>query len=362
MIAAEREQPIDWAPFCEQWFTPAASTNWRIWCDAKPREHNDLIALLRDGKTQMPYRAHALLLLLTLDEAATPIPVYCKLRFERDRRFHGHLALEELPQELVPFALALILHAARTLAQQEEMPRTSDWQRDVNLYILQAIALYPTAPETELLWPHFDLNDANCFSGIDSQSGYRPFEWLMLSDKVDRSWKLRADARMRERVRHEQCGKLQPRVDWEDAYFCYAGQIAYHCIGTGIKLPYDFDIVVDQIEFLLTQPRAILEPVFSTWQLGDALHLLRKEKFRSLRLRIIENAVFNVRKPFRVESEGDVVKALALRDHFPADHYAYRTLMQRIAEAQPRIAESKERHRAYQEQQARVAAADSLLR
>ncbi len=358
---SDRSTGINWNEFRARWFTPETEALWVEWCKAKIRETGDLIDLLRDAKTRMAYRARALMILLSLEYRWMPIKVYWQPLYPKESYYWSRLDFSELPRELLPLARALTLYWAQDLADREDTAHTEPrWKQDLSCQIYQLMILCPIE-EVEPLWPYYELNDATPFSGIDDQSGYRPWQAIMFNHKIPYHWKVKADTAMRVIVQRELDGKAQPRVEWEDAYKCYQGAIDFRMFPTIPREPpyYNTNLLASQIDFLLAAPRAAQRAVIWSLHLDGALRVFREDRFRELRRKIANNALHNTSDPLRIRSSRDLRLALQMQRDFDSTESMYTDLAAAIAEGQKVIPEIEAKNAHFTAEEERI---QSLLR
>ena len=245
---------------------------WQQWVDFKPRTHNDLAELLKqDVRDSIKWRAIFFLLVPELDWS----PFYWPAN-TISREWPGHLSnfINDLPSDLVKYTAKWINEFCEALRldycgiSEEavvDMPGFQILTRNPEKYhsvlvfynacILKLLAILPAdSEEAARLFGNFSLRDIPVFASQDNPSGYKPFMSLMFDPGIDKKWKLAADAKMRGIVLAEKRGDIKPRAEWETAGLWYAKLIqsaAADFASFHYADPYDIDVMVDQIKFVL---------------------------------------------------------------------------------------------------------------
>jgi len=246
--------------------------SWQQWVDFRSRTHSDLIELLKqDVRNSVKWRAIFLLLVPELDWSLFYWPANTI-----SEGWSGHLSnfINDLPFDLAKYTARWINEFCRSLQLEHcETPKEtimgmSGFQilmRDPDKYhgalvfynacILRLLAILPVdSEEAARLFMNFSLRDISVFASQDDSSSYNPYMNLMFDSRVDKKWKLAADAKMREIVLAEKRGKIKPRAKWETAGWWYANLIqsaAAYFSSFHYDDPYDIDVIIGQIKFVL---------------------------------------------------------------------------------------------------------------
>ncbi|MFA6194981.1 MAG: hypothetical protein WC719_04640 [Patescibacteria group bacterium] len=283
------------------WFPTKEDKAWKQWVDFRNREENDLIGLLTaDVKEGFKRRALFLLLVPSSDFNS----IYWKN--EVGKFYKGPEFLHSLSPSLLGYVAELVSEFCRTLSPMHcERPKNivsgggdirifmqvpdkfHDALSFYNNCILELLPLL-SIEQGEKIFSLFRLMDISSYSGMEDESGYNPFSWLLSAKDIDEKWKKMADVEMRKIVQNELSGKVKSREEWENALSCYASVVQSQ-IFSGPN--YSVAMFAEQMEFIVDNCKSRMQPI-NDWHVAKIFNILAADNYKDLRYKIAKFVVF----------------------------------------------------------------------
>ena len=255
-------------------FSREDNAAWKRWVTFHRPECRDILKILssdfRDG-----IKARALFLGLLPDFDLSPIPTgrrnsgCCCLPVTGD-----YLGRAKLSPALAHLAVDLTLAGVEYVKRIDD-ERIRSWCGGYYNNAVRELLSSASTEDGERLVAAFSLNDAFCSQDNESSSGYTPFGAVIASKNIPRKYKLALDARMRKIILSEIEGTTKPRADFEVAAYCYANIVQHQFY----RKPLDLDLVVSQLEFILSLPGKLR---IDHHLVDEILWVLRANKFLKL--------------------------------------------------------------------------------
>lgn len=341
-----------------EWFPSTEDALWKEWVDVVSRgERSDIVSLL-GSDVRDSFKRRALFLFVVPSREFNPLYWRGNIRlYSWGEEFLR--VLHVLSSELLSYCAEVVRHFCLELRRgfcdrskliTEEFPsvtilyNVSDKWHDVlrayNDLILELLALLPQE-EGEKLFPFYSLRDISVFSSMEDASGYFPFERLLRSTGIAEHWKIRADSVMREIIRREVDGELQPREEWENALHCYSG-IVNRFVWDETS-PYPVGLFEDQMRFLAERHTAE-QPLIEGWKLPKLLVALSGSD-KELRHKIVRMLVIERKKDgwgrFSVNGKDDAEAVCQMIQEFNDDDELVAQLRSLIEEFNAELAEDE---------------------
>ncbi len=143
---------------------------------------------------------------------------------------------------------------------------------------------------------------------MDDCSGYNPFQSLLYSS-VDEKWKRNADTKMRQIIKDELAGKIEPREDWEDALKCYARIINFMLYCKEPK--YSDDMFADQIAFIVSKEH-YAKKLIDSWNVAMILNKLSAGVYKNIRYQVAQFMLLSSEDVFSIWSESSLAGAYSM--------------------------------------------------
>ena len=294
--------------FREPWFPQKDDVPWKQWVDFGHREISDLRELLKED-VRDSLKARVLFLLLMPSSSCNPF--YWGSGGNLNIVPDPANFLKELSAsaDLLKFVLELAIEFRKILVENADLieKKSSGGEYDTfyfycynaifqyDKYLLELLALLP-AKDKELIFEIYPLiepisyNNEDCASCGPERSRYLPFERLLERTDIEKEWKYRADAKMREIILGEISGKKKPREEWEDALSCYKMILGYQP-----TKHYSKRLFVKQVEFLVAQAMATARyELIGTLTLKKFFSVLTGGRYKSMRYQLAQYFVASV--------------------------------------------------------------------
>jgi len=262
----------------EKFFSEESERVWEEWVDFDKRDWKDLKDLVQDGGVRPEFKARALFIMLTPELSWCPFYwVDHEAFFDRYKGYPGlgfSFNLSGLSAELLCYVADLI----KVFYQSVKNRRSEDFVGTMSIYNNYVINLLARLPEewAEDLFPIFEINDPTVWCNIDAASGYNPLERLFAHPKVNERWKREADAKIRQVILDEICGRSEPRADHEEALKRYADMIQLQMYKN--RMTYSQAFFVDQIRFIANlSPAKRDRPLIDSWKITAILKMIATE-------------------------------------------------------------------------------------
>ena len=307
--------------FKRKYFPTQDDSVWKRWVDFKQRETNDLYKLLAsDVRDSLKKRALFLLIVPSADFN----PIYWTQKV--GKFYHKTDFFTPLSPELLTYATDLIIEFSKTLRpMHNEKPKQyaeggggitifhsvpgkyHDALYFYNECILHLLTIVPEE-KCEQIFPLYSLQDISTYWNMDDCSGYNPFQSLLYSS-VDEKWKRNADTKMRQIIKDELAGKIEPREDWEDALKCYARIINFMLYCKEPK--YSDDMFADQIAFIVSKEH-YAKKLIDSWNVAMILNKLSAGVYKNIRYKVAQFMLLSSEDVFSIWSESSLAGAYSM--------------------------------------------------
>lgn len=317
---------------------------WDEWLALKRQECRDLKGLVESDVKDV-FKARAVAILLAPRIRFAPFAWSDDTSLDDYLFLSDSVALSKLSPQLLDFTLGLLEANIDVALQPDADEKLRETLPHYGRLILDALAILDeNDPRAESLFRRYSLNDPIAFYSMDEASGYNPF-LTIISSAIPEKWKKLSDDWMREVIRAEQEGRVQPRNGWEKALRNYMSHIQ---LGLYREcFPYSTDLFASQVEFALSLPNMAGRQLFSNHDVGKILRMFDGENRKELRHRLARHVMLvdhGEHGAFTVYDEEALSTATAILEEFgDADPELAGHLAKIIAKGSERIQENRNR-------------------